>query len=108
MVGVDTRGRTIFWSRRAQSLFGWEATQVLGEIPPIVPLPLHQEWQLQMQRVLRTGEPTPAAETQRVLAAMALLFLSCAPPRPLRGPGGEVIGVLDTLDGHLPAQAARR
>ena len=61
MVGVDAHGLTVFWNRGAQALFGWSSEEVLGKVPPMVPPTLCQEWQLQMQRVLETGQPSQAA-----------------------------------------------
>jgi PAS domain S-box-containing protein len=96
LVAVDTQGRTIFWSRGAQAVFGWASNEVLGQPPPIVPASLSQEWQLQLQRVLDTGEPTPAAETQRQ-ARDGRLIPVLRSSSPLRGPDGCVLGLLDTL-----------
>jgi PAS domain S-box-containing protein len=96
MVGVDTNGLTVFWSRGAQTLFGWAAEDVLGKEPPIVPPPLCQEWQLQMQRVLETGKPTPAAETQR-MAHDGRIIPVVRSASPLCDSDGRIIGLLDTL-----------
>jgi PAS domain S-box-containing protein len=96
LVGVDAAGRTIIWTGRAKSLFGWSADEVLGQVPPIVPMPLLQEWQLQMQRVLSAGEPTPAAETQRVDRDGRIVPV-VRTTAPLRGADGKIVGVLDTL-----------
>jgi PAS domain S-box-containing protein len=96
MVGVDTQGSTVFWSRGAHALFGWAPEEVLGKAPPIVPPPLCQEWQLQMQRVLETGQPTPAAETQR-LARDGRIIPVVRSASPLFGKDGSIIGLLDTL-----------
>jgi PAS domain S-box-containing protein len=96
MVGVDAHGLTVFWSRGAETLFGWTAEEVLGKAPPIVPPPLCQEWQLQMQRVLESGEPTPAAETQR-LARDGRVIPVVRSASPLSDGHGNMIGLLDTL-----------
>src|SRR5207253_1713491 len=96
MVGVDPTGCTIVWSGRAEALFGWSADEVLGQVPPIVPMPLLQEWQLQMHRVLTSGEITSAAETQR-LARDGRIVPVVRTTAPLCAPDGAIVGVLDTL-----------
>lgn len=96
LVGIDTDGRTIFWSPCAERLFGWTAEEVLGRIPPIVPPPLHQEWHIQVQRVLASRESTAAAETQRVTRDGRLVPVVRS-STPLHDPNGACVGVLDTL-----------
>jgi PAS domain S-box-containing protein len=96
MVGVDVHGLTVFWNRGAQTLFGWSAEEVLGNVPPIVPQALCQEWQLQMQRVLETGRSTPAAETQRT-ARDGRIIPVVRSAAPLHDSDGKIIGLLDTL-----------
>lgn len=96
LVGVDLEGRTVFWSPGAERLFGWTASQVLGRVPPIIPLPLASEWQVQIQRVLRTGQATQPAETQRVARDGRLLTVVRS-ASPLRDAERHVTGVLDTL-----------
>jgi PAS domain S-box-containing protein len=96
IVGVDCDGCTTFWSLGAQALFGWTAEEVLGQVLPIVPMPLLQEWHLQMQRVFASGEPTPAAETQRVTRDGRVIWV-LRTSAPVRDEGGQVIGLVDTL-----------
>jgi PAS domain S-box-containing protein len=96
LVGTDLRGRAVFWSAGAQTLFGWPAQDVIGRVPPSVPEALLQEWQLQRERVLASGEPSPSAETQRVARdgrSIAVLRSSY----PVRDEHGEVSGLLDVL-----------
>lgn len=96
LVGVDLLRRTACWSRGAEAMFGWRADEVRGRPPPIVPPALLEEWQLQMQRALESGEPAAAAETQRVArdgrSITVLRSTSIA-----RDAAGNVIGVLDLL-----------
>jgi PAS domain S-box-containing protein len=96
MVGVDGQGMTMFWSRGAHALFGWAPEEVLGKVPPIVPLPLCEEWRQQLQGVLDTGVPTPAAETQR-LARDGRIIPVVRSSSPLCDADGQIIGLLDTL-----------
>src|SRR5438105_5444141 len=96
LLGVDLEGRTVFWSLGAEALFGWTARDILGRVPPIVPLTLRQEWQLQMQRVFETGAPAAAAETQRIARdgrSIPVLRSSW----PVLDAGGRVVGLLDLL-----------
>jgi len=68
--GVDARNRSSAGSH-----------QVLGEIPPIVPLPLHQEMAAPDAARAQDWRADAAGETQP-LAAMALLFPVVRTPRP--------------------------
>jgi PAS domain S-box-containing protein len=96
LIGVDREGRTVFWNAAAQALFGWTSDEVLGRPLPIVPLPLLQEWRLQMQRVFETGEPTPVAETQRIAREGQPIWVVRS-SAPVRDTDGQIIGLLDTL-----------
>jgi PAS domain S-box-containing protein len=96
LVGVDAEGRTAFWSPGAQALFGWTAQEVLGRPPPIVPAALQQEWQLQMQHVLDSGETTSLAETQR-LTRDGRSITVVRTSAPVKDASGHVAGLLDVL-----------
>ena len=37
MVGIDANGQVILWNPAAQDLFGWEASEVMGQELPIIP-----------------------------------------------------------------------
>jgi PAS domain S-box-containing protein len=96
LLGVDRDGKVTFWSRGAEDLFGWTADEVRGRMLPIVPRALQQDWHLQMQRVFVTGQPTTAAETQRVSRegrSISVVRVSS----PVRDSHGEVAGLLDLL-----------
>src|SRR5689334_2665943 len=96
LLGVDLDGRTVVWSQGAQVLFGWEAHEVLGFPPPIVPPSLRQEWQLQMRHVLDSNLRSPAAETERVTRdGRSITVIRTSTPA--RGPDGQVVGLLDVL-----------
>lgn len=99
VVAVDLQGRTLFWNAAAEQLFGWSRADVLGLPPPIVPVALQQEWQLQMRRVLESAPETaaaPAAETQRLTRDGRLVSVLRS-SAPLRDGGGRLIGLVDTL-----------
>ena len=94
LMGVDLQGRVVFWSQGAEALFGWAADEALGQRPPSVPLALQEEWHVQMQRVLDSGAPTTAAETQRITRdgrTISVVHTSA----PVRDASGEICGVLD-------------
>jgi two-component system, NarL family, sensor histidine kinase DevS len=96
IVGVDARGRTLFWNRGAELMFGWQRDEVLGRVPPIVPPSLRQEWRLQMRQVLDGGRGTVTAETER-LTRDGRLVPVLRSASPLHDQTNAVIGVLDTL-----------
>ena len=96
IVGVDCDGCVTFWSQGAQLLFGWSPNEVLGQVLPIVPLPLLEEWRLQMRRVFDAGEATPAAETQRVTRDGRTLSV-VRTSAPVRDGSGQVVGLVDSL-----------
>jgi PAS domain S-box-containing protein len=96
LVGVDLEGHVAFWSRGAEALFGWTADEVRGRPPPIIPPALRQEWQLQMQRVLETTQPSVASETQRITrdGRSISVVRTCSP---VRDAAGAIVGLLDLL-----------
>ncbi|MBV8718015.1 MAG: PAS domain S-box protein [Chloroflexi bacterium] len=96
LVGVDLQGRVVFWSRGAEALFGWTADEVRGQPPPIVPPALQQEWQLQMQRVLETTQPTTAAETERITRDGRSISVVRTASH-VRNARGAIVGLLDLL-----------
>lgn len=96
LVGVDASGRVALWNRGAEILFGYRADEVRGRLAPIVPLALQQEWRLQMQRVLSTGQPTQPAETQRVTRDGTLISV-VRTATPVFDARGETIGLIDLL-----------
>lgn len=96
MLGSDFDGRAVFWSQAAEALFGWSVAEVVGRTPPCIPEALRQEWQLQMRRVVDSGEPTPTAETQRVTRDGRIIWVVHS-ASPVWLPSGQMIGVLDTM-----------
>lgn len=96
MVGSDLDGRIVFWSAAAEALFSWTAPEVTGRAPLFIPDALRQEWQLQVRRVVESGEATPATETQRVSREGRSIWVVHS-ASPVRGPSGHIVGVLDTM-----------
>ena len=96
LVGINTDGRVAFWSPGAETLFGWTAQEVMGRPPPIIPGALHQEWQLQMQRVLDSGQPTSLAETQRLTRSGQFITVART-SAPVKDASGRVVGLVDVL-----------
>jgi PAS domain S-box-containing protein len=95
MVGCDREGHVVFWNVAAEALFGWTAEEAVGRVPPFVPPALRQEWQLQTRQVLETGDPTPAAETQRVTRDGRTIWVIHSASA-VRSADGRIVGVLDT------------
>jgi PAS domain S-box-containing protein len=96
LVAVDVLGRTVVWNRRAEALFGWTADEVLGQVPPIVPGPLVREWQIQLERVLHTGQASAATEAQRITRDGRVLSV-VRTTAPICGSDGAIVGAVDTL-----------
>jgi PAS domain S-box-containing protein len=96
VVGIDSNGRVALWNRGAELLFGWSADEVQGQPPPFVPLALLEEWQLQLMRVLETGQATPAAETQRVTRDGHSINV-VRTSSPVFDARGQTIGLVDLL-----------
>lgn len=49
-VVLSTDGRVLHWNDRATELFGWQAGEVLGEVPPFVPLSEEGRWRECLER----------------------------------------------------------
>src|SRR5438105_2738910 len=96
LVGVDLEGKVAYWSKGAETLFGWSVEEIRGQPPPIVPPALEQEWRLQLHLVLETHQPTPPAETQRIGRGGRLITVVRA-STPVRNTAGQISGVLDVL-----------
>src|SRR5579871_3735944 len=96
LVGIDVARAVTLWTSGAESLFGWTAAQVRGQPPPFIPPGLQQEWQLQTQRVLESGQPDTPAETQRLTRDGRLIWVLRS-STPVRGQSGQVIGLIDVL-----------
>ncbi len=96
LVGVDLDGRTVFWSAGAEGLFGWTSAEALGQLPPCVPAALRQEWRLQMQHVLDSGQAGGASETQR-LTRDGRTITVVHTTTPAHDYAGRIIGLIDLL-----------
>lgn len=96
LVGIDLDGKVAFWSRGAEHLFGWTPDEVRGRTPPIIPEALQQEWHVQLNHVLETSLPTPAAETRR-LTRDGRLITVLRTASVVRNSSGQVAGLLDLL-----------
>lgn len=88
-------GQVGLWNRGAEQIFGWPAAEVHGQALPIVPAERTGESQQFIARVL-AGETLRGIEIERRHRDGVLidLLLSAAP---LRGPGGQINGVMAVL-----------
>jgi PAS domain S-box-containing protein len=75
MVKVDPAGKVLMWSRAAESLFGWTASEVLGKPVPIIPP--EKMWELRENIEYTVIKKVPFyRETQRLCKNGKLLDVS--------------------------------
>ena len=95
IVAVDARGLVQIWNRAAESLFGWDRSDVLGRSNPMVPPAAEAETQRIVETVAQGGI-VRGLEVRRLRkdGSEVDLALSVAP---LRDTGGEVSGSIAVL-----------
>ncbi len=110
IVTVDREGRVTGWNPAAERLFGWSWSEVLGRFPPYVPENAREEARRLMEEVGR-GQVVLSRELRRVRkdgTEIRVLFSGA----PLRGPEGQVTGMvgilLDVTEARRAQEARRR
>ena len=89
---LDTSGRVRTWNRAAEEIFGWKAHEVVGAPLPTVQRETKEEFQELMRHLLEGGRFEGLEITrQRKSGAFVSLSVTSAP---LRGPSGEVEGLM--------------
>jgi PAS domain S-box-containing protein len=95
VVTLDVEGRVRNWNPAAERMFGWTATEVVGQPLPIVPESLCDEGRRITERA-RRGESFTDVATQRVRKDGGLVDVSLS-VAPVRGPGGTITGTIGFL-----------
>ena len=97
IISKDLKGVVLSWNHAAEQLFGYSASEAVGQrlLDLVVPTALeHEEWSV-LERIGR-GEPVPHFETRRLHrdghAIDVLVSVS-----PMRGRDGRVIGASKTV-----------
>jgi len=95
IIALDARGWVRLWNPAAAGIFGWQASQAVGQPPPFLPDNPQPEFQEIYARGLQ-GEPVSGAVTCRHRNGMALnVSFSMSP---LHGSGGVLEGVMLVLE----------
>ena len=92
VIAVDATGRTTFWSRAAEQLYGWRAEEVLGGLPPHIPGDAQGTIEDERRRIEAMDAPL-RLEGNRVTRDGGSLDVVIHMV-PLRGDAGEVTGLL--------------
>jgi PAS domain S-box-containing protein len=93
IIATDRERRAVLWTPAAEHLFGWSAGEIVGRPqPPYVPPGDREESNDLAERAL-AGERLTDIEVRRVRRDGKLLELSLS-TAPIRGPGGQVEGIL--------------
>ncbi|MDJ0973982.1 MAG: GAF domain-containing protein [Planctomycetota bacterium] len=91
VIGQDLDGRITVWSPGAELLYGWTASEMIGQpIFRAIPADSEGEWRFLLNRVARS-ERVQELRTRRLTKDGRKLEVSVT-VAPLRGAGGEIIG----------------
>jgi len=96
-IAVVAMDRTVtLWSPTAERMFGWKAEEVIGRPYPLAPPGREHEVEAAISQVMR-GEPLRSVERIRRRKDGSTMYVNLS-TAPLRGAGGEIIGVLAILE----------
>jgi PAS domain S-box-containing protein len=89
IVAFSTERAVLLWNPAAERMFGWSATEVLGEEPPLIPEELEAEHNAALERVRSGGQISYATRRARKDGKLLDLRIDASA---LRDRSGEVIG----------------
>jgi PAS domain S-box-containing protein len=95
VVSIDTHALVTLWNPAAEKFFGWNESEVLGEILPIVPKDKNTDFSLMFQSEL-AGELQVARECQRQRKDGSLIDV-CVWTAPIRDAEGQIAGSMRIL-----------
>lgn len=98
VVVCDVAGRIVAWSAQAERLYGWREADVLGHhvLDVLVPDAVREQHDTDLMAALLAGE-TFVGERQVVRRDGRPLHVYTA-VAPIRGDGGEVVGIIGTTE----------
>jgi PAS domain S-box-containing protein len=103
VVGIDANALVTLWNPAAERFFGWNKSEVLGEILPIVPKDKNTDFSLMFQSEL-AGELQVARECQRQRKDGSLIDV-CVWTAPIRDADGQIAGSMRILSDILEGKA---
>jgi diguanylate cyclase (GGDEF)-like protein/PAS domain S-box-containing protein len=95
IVALDAQGRVCLWNPAAENIFGWRASEVMGQLPPFLPENPSPEFQERYSRGLQ-GEPVTGDGECRHRNGIAMDFSFSMSP--LFSSQGELTGVMAVLE----------
>jgi diguanylate cyclase (GGDEF)-like protein/PAS domain S-box-containing protein len=95
IMALDPQGCVRLWNPAAESIFGWRASEVVGQPPPFLPESPSQEFQELYSRGLQ-GEPVRGGGECRHRNGMVMDFSFSMSP--FYGPQDELTGVMAVLE----------
>jgi PAS domain S-box-containing protein len=104
IVAFGTDRTILLWNPAAERMFGWNAAEVLGTEPPIIPEELAAEHNAVLERIRTGGQISFATRRARKDGALLDLRIDISA---LRDPAGEVIGWVNVCHRTGADQAAR-
>ena len=106
IIALDGDGTIRMWNASAERIFGWSETEVVGHPNPTIPPELEQEYKSlvasRMQGLSQSG-----FETTRVRKDGSLIDVSVW-SAPLRGPMGDITGMMTMLADTTDRKRAER
>ena len=95
MIVLDREGRVLMWNRNAETLTGWTAAEIVGQLVPYVPPEGWDTFRVRHAEAF-AGGPMPELVIQRRTRTGELRDLSVA-RNALRDANGDIFGILGIL-----------
>lgn len=105
---LDPTGKVLLWNPAAEEIFGWQATEVLGQLLPSIPAHKQAEFQQNIAKTL-TGEMLAGIETQRRRKDGSLIYIELwtAVLRDANGCANRLVSIMADVSDRQRAEAER-
>lgn len=99
IITIDTSGQIRSWNHAAELIYGWQKSEAIGRVLPMVPAPLLPEATALMTRVVQTGATVANVETQRLCKNGEIIpvLVTISPVCDVAGAVNGILGVSTDL-----------